>query len=96
MKLTTKFINSLITWQSAGRRSIEIEIKPPEMRTYSDNLIYIWAYDYDQVFGKSIETLSDLPSTEEMQQAKQAEAKRTIKRLEKELKEARDKKEKIS
>jgi len=85
MNLTTEFIDNLTSWQSSGRRSITIDIKPESMCLLRDEPISIWAYDYDLVFGRSIKTLSDLPTTKEMKEEKRKEAKRQIEQLEKQL-----------
>lgn len=53
------FLEALIEWQQAGRRSLDIEINNHNV---SEAKITIWVYDYDFMSGTHVHSIEELQS----------------------------------
>ncbi len=89
--LTSDLLAALVDWQTTGRRSVEIKIKPESYNRLADepegSTVSIWAYDYDYMDGAHITKPDDLPTKESMIKNKQAKIEEDRRRLMKQLEE---------
>ena len=82
-KLTPRFLAILIQWQSKGSRAVDIKLE----RTVSgDNRrLSIWCYDYSLMEGCHVSKITDIPTTKQLAEMKQASIEKERAELQKKM-----------
>ncbi len=83
-RLTGMFIESLLSWQEGGHRSVKIEIG---RELYNrQRKVSVWVYDYRLMAGVFVRSPEEIPTPEDLAEKqlelKEEERKRLLKQLE--------------
>lgn len=82
MNLSAEFITALDVWVNAGTRSVKIEWGTLDPACHTKK---IWCYDYDLGQGEFVDSIEEIPTTEQLEKLNQLELKEKLKKLKHEV-----------